>query len=47
MGRSCSQNGRILTGKRLLGRSRRRWEENMKTDLKDIQRRGGVNGEPL
>ena len=46
MGRSCSQNGRsrsafkILTGKRTLmrnlGRARRRWEDNIRMDLKEI-----------
>ena len=49
MGRACSQNGRdknafkILTstptGKRLLGRPRDRWEENIRMDLKEI----GIN----
>ena len=42
MGRSCSQNGRsafkILTSKptrkRHFGRPRRRWEENIRMDLK-------------
>ena len=43
MGRACSQNGgrldvfKILTdkptGKRLLGRPKRRWEDNIKIDL--------------
>ena len=45
MGRSCSQNGRlsslkILTGKpagkRSSGRPRRRWEDNIRVDLKEI-----------
>ena len=48
MGRSCSQNGRgegwsafkILTGrptgKRLLGKPRHRWEDNIRMDLKEI-----------
>ena len=48
MGRLCSQNGgrrafRILTGnrtgKRPVGRSRRRWEDNIRMDLKEI----GIN----
>ena len=49
MGRSCSQNGKgrsafkILTGnptrKTLLGRPRRRWEDNIRMDLKEI----GIN----
>ena len=40
MSRSCSQNGIIenlkdnLTGKRPLGWSKRRWEENIKMNLK-------------
>ena len=42
MGRSCGQNG-ILTGKpagkRPLGRPRRRWEDNIIMDLKEI----GIN----
>jgi hypothetical protein len=46
MGRACSTNGekrngyRILVGKpegkRPLGRPRRRWEDNIKMDLRDI-----------
>ena len=45
MGRACSQNGgkwafKILTGKptgkRPLGRSRRRWEDNIRMDLEEI-----------
>jgi hypothetical protein len=46
MGRSCSQNVgsrsafKILTGKptgkRPLGRHRRRWEKNIRMDLKEI-----------
>jgi hypothetical protein len=46
MGRACSTNGekrnacRILVGnpegKRPLGRSRRRWEDNIKMDLREI-----------
>ena len=46
MGRSCSQNGKgrssfkILTWtpnrRRLLGRPRRRWEDNIKMDLKEM-----------
>jgi hypothetical protein len=49
MGRPCSQNGRIRSalkilsgtpgGKRPLGRSRRRWEDNISMDLKEI----GIN----
>ena len=49
MGRTCSQNGgrwecfQILTGKptgkRLLGRPRRRWEDNIRMDLEEI----GIN----
>ena len=39
MGKACSQNGRILTGtptgKRPLGRPRRRWEDNIRIDLKE------------
>ena len=27
---------KILTGKRLLGRPRRRWEDNIRMDLKEI-----------
>jgi hypothetical protein len=47
MGRACSTNGgvrnayRILVGKaegkRLLGRPRRRWVDNIKIDLRDIE----------
>ena len=45
MGKSCSQNeGRSafkiltgkLTGKRCLGRPRRRWEDNIRMDLKVV-----------
>jgi hypothetical protein len=46
MGRACSTNGdnmnpyRLLVrepeGKKLLGRPRRRWEDNIKMDLKEI-----------
>jgi hypothetical protein len=46
MGRACTMNGekmnayRILVGnpegKRTLGRSRRRWVDNIKMDLRDI-----------
>jgi hypothetical protein len=46
MGRTCSKHGakrnayRVLVGKpegkRPLGRSRRRWEDNIKMDLRDI-----------
>ena len=45
MGRSCSQNGgrcnfKFLTGKhtgkRPLGRPRRRWEDNIRIDLEEI-----------
>ena len=44
MGRACSQNAfKILTGnptgKRPLGRPRRRWEDNIRMDLEEI----GVN----
>ena len=49
MGRSCSQNGRGKssfktltgkpTGKRPLGRARRRWEDNIRMDLEEI----GIN----
>ena len=50
MGRTCNQNGRrqefsqILkkctpTGKRLLGRPRHRWKDNIRMDLKEI----GIN----
>ena len=49
MGMSYSQNGRngfkipigISTGKRPLGRPRRRWEDNIRMDLEEI----GVNAE--
>jgi hypothetical protein len=42
MGRECSmvekRNAcRILVGKRPLGRSRRRWEDNIKMDLREIE----------
>ena len=61
MGRSYTQNGRstfkILTGttpgKRPLGRSRRRWEENIRMYLKEIREiefirlRIEIIGEPL
>jgi hypothetical protein len=50
MGRACSTNGekrnayRILVGKpegkRPLGRSRRRWEDNIIIDLREIGRGG-------
>ena len=56
MGRACSQNGKkgrsalnVLTGKptgkRPLGRPRRRWEDNIRMDLKgiDINKRNWVN----
>ena len=40
MGRSSEQDGRYLQtaseGKRLLGRPRRRWENNIKTDLQEV-----------
>ena len=45
MASSCSQmeesrsSFKIVTGKRLLGRSRRRWEDNIGMDLKEI----GIN----
>ena len=49
MGRSCNRNGRRQEcfqifnrspiGKRPLGRPRRRWEENIRMDLKEI----GIN----
>ena len=49
MGRTCSQNGERLgdfkiltgipTGKRPLGRPRRRWEHNIRMDLEEI----GIN----
>ena len=49
MGRACSQNGGKLecfqnfkckpTGKRPLGRPRRRWDDNIRMDLEDI----GIN----
>ena len=40
MGRACSQNGgRETRGKRLLGRPRRRWLENIRMDLEEI----GIN----
>ena len=49
MGRSCSQNGRRLecfqnltsipAGKRPLGRPKRRWEDNIRMNLKEI----GIN----
>ena len=49
MDRACSQNGgggsafKILTGKptgkRLLGRPRRRWEDNIRIDIEEI----GIN----
>ena len=48
MGKSCSQNesGSVLkiltgtsTGKRPLGRTRRRWEDNIRMDLEEI----GIN----
>ena len=46
MGRACSQNGVLSkfltgkpTGKRPLGRPRRRWEDNIRMDLEEI----GIN----
>ena len=42
MASSCSQmeesrsSFKMVTGKRLLGRSRRRWEDNIKVELKEI-----------
>jgi hypothetical protein len=37
MGRACSANGeKRKKGKRLLGRPRRRWVNNIKMDLKQI-----------
>ena len=48
MGRSCNQNGRrwrdfkitgTSAGKRTLGRPRRRWENNITIDFKEI----GIN----
>ena len=38
---SCSQNGRrqLWSQKRLIGRARRRWEENIRMDLEEI----GIN----
>ena len=40
MGRACSQNGGSKpTGKRPLGMPRRRWEDNIRMDLKEI----GIN----
>ena len=49
MGRSCSQNGKgtsalkistgTLAGKRPLGRPKRRWENNIRMDIKEI----GIN----
>jgi hypothetical protein len=43
MGRACSQNGGILTGKptgkRPLGKPRRRWEDNIRVDFEEI----GIN----
>ena len=46
MGRACSQNGGAFkiftgkpTGKRPLGRPRRRWEDNIRIDLEEI----GIN----
>ena len=66
MGRACSQNGGKQecfqnskgkpTGKRLLGRPRRRLEENIRMDLKGleinrvigfIRLKMGIIGEPL
>ena len=64
MGRACSQNGESAfqiitgnpTGKRPLGRLRRRWEDNIRMDLKEIginvgnrsiQLRIGIIGKPL
>ena len=39
MGRSCSQNEILTgtpTGKRPLGKPRRRWEDNFRMDLEEI-----------
>ena len=65
MGRSCSQNGRryafkiltgTITGKRPLGKPRRRWEDNIRMDLREMDintgnwvdsLRIGIIGEPL
>ena len=51
MGRACSQNGgrwstfKILTGKhtrkRPLGRSRHRWEDNIRMDLEEVDINAG------
>ena len=48
MGRASSQNGGIfeiltgkLTGKRPLGRPRRRWEDNIRMDLEEIGNNAG------
>ena len=50
MGREFSQNGgkgrsafKFLTGKRPLGRPRRRWEDNIRMDLEEI----GINAGKL
>ena len=41
VGSACSHNGGILTGKptgkRPLGRARRRWEDNIRMDLEEIE----------
>ena len=60
MDSSCIQNGRkvrdLLTGKRPLGRPRRRWEDNIRMDLEEIGINAGnwidsayylIIGEPL
>ena len=54
MGRSCSKNEKcrsvfkILaskpTGKRPLGRPRRRWEDNIRMDLEEIERLVSMRG---
>ena len=36
MGRSGSQNGKKVTGKRPLGRHKCRWKDNIRMDLKEI-----------
>ena len=63
MGRTCREDRSAfkiltgqLTGKRPLGRSRRRWEDNIRMDLEEIginagigliRPRIGIIGEPL